>query len=313
MITALGHIIESIALITVSIMLTMITMLIPVIVAIGLGWEPSAVVLGIVFFVLFWLILYALAEHAWRNEIRAFGSDRNRHVERTTVIDRSAPLVPITRNVVNGRSKRNFVSNAAQGRNFSTGNRKYQCNRSSEDLPIMASNRISMSDSGTSKADWDASIRPAQTILNARIKESLDTTAVVRPGTKPIRSNKKRIKGAIPVIETVEARPSITESLDSKEQKPETRATRSTSSMVDPEQNFDVELTRGRNESPSVSFLDDPDEFTVPVTGLKTETLKTTTWTTPTEEMNHASAPAIDESMLFSGRLITITRPTIED
>ena len=55
MITALGHIIESIALITVSIMLTMVTMLIPVIVAIGLGWEPSAVVLGIVFFVLFWL------------------------------------------------------------------------------------------------------------------------------------------------------------------------------------------------------------------------------------------------------------------
>ena len=75
-ITALRYVIEALALIIVSVMLAMIIMLIPVMIIRGLGFAPSGVALTAIFLILFWLILMAVADHAWRYDIRAFGAPK---------------------------------------------------------------------------------------------------------------------------------------------------------------------------------------------------------------------------------------------
>lgn len=291
-------------------MLTVIVMMFPVILATAMGWEPSGTVLGVAFFILFWLILLAMADHAWRYDVRAFGSGRNRQVERTTVTNRIARSTPIIRNVVNQTPKRRTVNHGVVSDH---GPDKYVWKGSKAPPPTVVPSYETTGDRRATMTNQKNTITAAPAIMTSRIPSQDETSSSPKTNTDP-SGQTGTFDYDIDSNSTNDVTPSeMTAPPYWTPEKTEVAQAPSKTAVLDPVDDFAIDMEPAEEETPSASSENEPAGTTDPTTEFEVEAPLPTTETSTTPHMTHADARALDDSMLFSGRLIAITRPTIED
>ncbi len=312
-ITALEYIFETIALIIASIMLTVIVMLFPVILLTAMGWEPSGTVLGVAFFVLFWLILLAMADHAWRYDVRAFGSGRNRQVERTSVTNRIARSTPVIRTVVKQTPKRRTVNHGVVSDH---GPDKYVWKGSKTLSPTVVPSYETTGDRGVTMANRQnttTAAPAAPAIVTARIPRQDETSSLVETNTDPSGQTEKSGYDIDSKFESDVTSSEMTDPFDWTPEKTKVAQEPSKTAVLDPVDDFTIDMEPAEEERPSASSENEPAVTTDPTTEFDVDTPPATTKTATAPHMIHANARPLDDSMLFSGRLIAITRPIIED